>query len=86
MNAEMERAMNSESLGTRITENGALDQKIWAFKVLGAKWSFQKVLGAFLEGLEWLEGLGEKDRGLCKIWEVFRDFSGILEGLGPVCN
>jgi hypothetical protein len=28
MNARMERAMNSENLGARITENGALDQKI----------------------------------------------------------
>jgi hypothetical protein len=37
MNVEMERAMNSENLGTRITENGSLDRKIWALEVLGAK-------------------------------------------------
>jgi hypothetical protein len=47
MNAEMERVMNSEKLGARITANWALDQKIWAFEVLGAKWSFQEVLGHF---------------------------------------
>jgi hypothetical protein len=31
----------------------------------------------------------QKDRGLCKIWGIFWDFSGILEGLrglGPICN
>jgi hypothetical protein len=44
MNVIMERAMNSENLGARITENGALDQKICAFEVLGVKWSFQEVL------------------------------------------
>jgi hypothetical protein len=48
MNAGMERAMNSENLGARIMENGALYQKIWALKVLGAKQSFQEVLGHFL--------------------------------------
>jgi hypothetical protein len=47
MNAEMERAMNSESLGAIIAENGALVQKIWAFKVLGAKWSFKRFWGHF---------------------------------------
>jgi hypothetical protein len=44
MNVRMERAINSENLDARITENGALDQKIWAFEVLGVKWSFQEVL------------------------------------------
>jgi hypothetical protein len=45
MNAEMERAINYESLGARIMENKALDQKIWAFEILGAKLSFHEVLG-----------------------------------------
>jgi hypothetical protein len=36
MNARMERVMNYENLGTRIMENGALDQKVWLFEVLGA--------------------------------------------------
>jgi hypothetical protein len=40
MNAGMESAMKSENLGTRIVENGALNQKIWAFEVLGVKLSF----------------------------------------------
>jgi hypothetical protein len=47
MNPGVERALNSECLGIRITENGALDQKIWAFEVLRAKRSFQEVLGHF---------------------------------------
>jgi hypothetical protein len=38
MNARMERAMNSENLGAIITKNRALDHKIWAYEVLGAKW------------------------------------------------
>jgi hypothetical protein len=32
MNARIERAMNSESLGARIMGNGPLDQKIWALE------------------------------------------------------
>jgi hypothetical protein len=34
--------------------------------------------GAILEFLEWLEGLGVKDRGSCEIWEFFGDFCGFL--------
>jgi hypothetical protein len=37
MNAIIERSVNSENLGARITENGALDQKIWALEVLKGK-------------------------------------------------
>jgi hypothetical protein len=64
MNAGMERLMNSKNLGARNAENGALDQKIWALEVLGANWSFEEVLEAFLECLEWLEGLDAKRQGL----------------------
>jgi hypothetical protein len=32
--------------------------------------------------LEWLDGLGTIDRDSCEVWEIFGDFSGILEGLG----
>jgi hypothetical protein len=43
--------------------------------------------GAILEFLEWLEGLGVKDRGSCEIWEFFGDFLWIFgSGLGPICN
>jgi hypothetical protein len=45
--------------------------------------------GKWLESLEWLEGLGAKDRGSCKVWEFFRDFGGFfecLEWLGPTCK
>jgi hypothetical protein len=37
--------------------------------------------GVILEFLEWLEGFGAKDKGSCGVWEIFRDFCGILEGL-----
>jgi hypothetical protein len=34
--------------------------------------------------LEWLEGLGAEDRGSCEIWEFFKGFNGILEGLETI--
>jgi hypothetical protein len=40
MNARIERMMNSENLGARITENGALDGKIWALEALKGKTVF----------------------------------------------
>jgi hypothetical protein len=40
MNAGMERAMNSENVGTRIMENGAPDQKYGLWRLSGAKQSF----------------------------------------------
>jgi hypothetical protein len=67
-------------------KNRVLDRKIWAFEALWAKWPFQEILGAYLEFLEWLEGLGVKDKGLCKIWELFKGCCEILEGFGPICN
>jgi hypothetical protein len=43
MNARIERVMNSENLGARIMWNGALDQKIWLWKLSRVKWYFQEV-------------------------------------------
>jgi hypothetical protein len=40
MNARMERAMNFENLGARITENGVLDRKIWALEAFKGKMVF----------------------------------------------
>jgi hypothetical protein len=37
--------------------------------------------GVILEFLEWLDGLGAKDRVSCEIWGVFEDFCGILKCL-----
>jgi hypothetical protein len=51
MNARIGRVMNFENLGTRIMENKALDQKIWLWKLSGAKRSFYEVLGVFVEFL-----------------------------------
>jgi hypothetical protein len=36
--------------------------------------------GVILKFLEWLEGLGTKERGSYEIWGFFRDFCGILKG------
>jgi hypothetical protein len=52
--------MNFEHLGTRIMENGALDQKIWALEAFRGKIVFSGGSEAILEFLEWLEGLGTK--------------------------
>jgi hypothetical protein len=40
MNERIERATNSENLGTRITPKGALDQKIWALEACRDKTVF----------------------------------------------
>jgi hypothetical protein len=81
MNARIERVINSENLGARIMRNGALDQKIWALKACRGKTIFSGGSGVIMEFLEWLEGLGSKDRDSCKIWEFFRDFCGFFECL-----
>jgi hypothetical protein len=39
-------------------------EKIWMKEVLGAKWSFQKVLVVYLKFTECREGLGTKDRDI----------------------
>jgi hypothetical protein len=44
-------------------ENRVSVEKIWAFEVLGAKWSLQEVLGIYMEFTECLEGLGVKRQG-----------------------
>ncbi|WP_428028756.1 hypothetical protein, partial [Arcobacter sp.] len=39
-----------------------------------------------MEFLEWLEGLGAKDRGSCEVWDffgIFGEFLRYLEWLGP---
>jgi hypothetical protein len=41
------------------------------------------------EFLEWLVGLGAKDRGSCKFWGFFGDFVefwGVWSGLGSICK
>jgi hypothetical protein len=49
-------------------KNGALDQKICALEAFWGKTVFLGGSRVFLEFMEWLEGLGAKDRGSCKIW------------------
>jgi hypothetical protein len=72
--------MNSENLGVRIMQNGALDQKIWYLEVFSGKTVFSGGSEEFLQFLEWLEGIGAKYRTLAK----FGDFCGVLEGLERV--
>jgi hypothetical protein len=40
MNARIKIAMNSENLGERITQNRALDQKVWALGSFRGKIGF----------------------------------------------
>jgi hypothetical protein len=65
--------MNSENLGTRIMGNRALDRKIRALEALGAKWSFQEVLGQFWNCWSGWRVFEQKTGALAK----FGDFSGI---------
>jgi hypothetical protein len=50
---------------SRKMELGIKRYGLW--KLSGAKWSFQGGSRVILDFLEWLEGLGTKDRGSCKI-------------------
>jgi hypothetical protein len=67
MNAGMERATNSENLGAKIMENGALDQNIWALEAFRGKTVFLGGSRMVLELLEWLVGLGANNRSPCEI-------------------
>jgi hypothetical protein len=51
MNARIERAMNSDNLGTRIMESGAWNQKIWALEPFKSKMVLLGDSGAILEFL-----------------------------------
>jgi hypothetical protein len=66
--------MNSENLGTRIVENRALNQKIWALEAFRVKTVLSGGSRVILEFLEWLEGLGAKDRGSYEVLGIFQGF------------
>jgi hypothetical protein len=51
-----------------------LVQKIWALEAFRGKMVFSGGSGVIQEFLEWLEGLGAKDRGSCEFWRFFGDF------------
>jgi hypothetical protein len=73
MNARIERAMNSENLGARITENEALDQSIWTLEAFKGKIVFSGGSEEFQE--IWVTGT--KDRALAefgKFPEIFVEF------------
>jgi hypothetical protein len=84
MNTWIEWMMNSENLGARIMENRVLDRKLWALEAFKGKMVFLGDSGVILVFLEWMDGLGTKDRGFCEIWDFFRGFLCILGCLGVV--
>jgi hypothetical protein len=89
MNARIERAVNSENLGTIITENEVLDQKIWTLEAFGGKTVFSGVIWGNSGILEWLESLGVKARALAKFgnfWGIFVDFWSVWSALVPFCK
>jgi hypothetical protein len=64
------RERDSENFGVRIVRNGVMVGKIWTFEVLGAKWSFQVVLGGIfgtcrVYGGPWCERTG----AYAEIWQ-----------------
>jgi hypothetical protein len=63
---------------SRITENRAWNQKIWALEAFRGKIIFLGGFGVIQEFLEWLEGLDAIYRGLAK----FGYFCRFLECLG----
>jgi hypothetical protein len=69
MNERIEKAMNSENLGTRIMWNRALDRKIWALEACRGKTVFSGGSGVILEFFKWLEAFDAKDKGSCEIWD-----------------
>jgi hypothetical protein len=72
---------NYEIFGARITENGALDRKIWDLEDFKSKIDFLGRSGGIHGIFEWLEALVQKNRGSYKVWDFSRDFGGFLECL-----
>jgi hypothetical protein len=87
MNARTERMMNSENLGTGITENGALDRNISALEALKGKIIFSRGSGGIcgiLSGQKALRCL-EKFWGFLKCLERFRTYLYIFFGSRGPC-
>jgi hypothetical protein len=78
--------MNSENLGARITENGALDQKRWALEAFRGKVVFLGVFWSNSRILEWWKVLAQKTGALAKFGKFSRIFVDFWSGLGPFCN
>jgi hypothetical protein len=76
--------MNSEHLGTRITENGALDQKIWALEAFRGKMVFLEGSREYLWNFRVVEGFWHKRQGLLWSLENFQGFLWIFGVFGEV--
>jgi hypothetical protein len=71
---------NSENLGARNTENGALDQKIWALEALRGKIVFVGVFWFFLKFWSGWRVLAQKTGALAKFGIFLVNFWGICSG------
>jgi hypothetical protein len=78
--------MNSENLGTRIVENEAWNQKIWA---LEAFWGGNGLFRRFWSNSEILGVVGgswRKRQGLLQILGIFRDFLCKIVGIYQILD
>jgi hypothetical protein len=71
--------MNSENLGVKIAENGALDRKIWTLEAFGGEAIFLGDSRGICGILSGWKVLARKNRGSCGVWAFFW---GFLECLG----
>jgi hypothetical protein len=62
--------INSENLGARSVENGALDRKIMALEAFKGKMVLLGGSGGIC-GIEWLESFGAKEQGLLQSLRKF---------------
>jgi hypothetical protein len=76
--------MNSENLGTRIMENGALDQKIWALKAFRGKTVFLGCSRGYLWNFGVVGGFWHKRQGLLRSLKKFQGFLWIFGVLGVI--
>jgi hypothetical protein len=71
--------INSKNLGTRSTENGALDRKIRTLETLKGQRDISGGVWGYLWNFECLESFGAKEQGLLRSLGIFCGFLERLE-------
>jgi hypothetical protein len=84
MNARIERAMNFENLGARITENRALDQRDMALEAFKGKTVFSRGSWGYLWNFKVVGGFWHRRQGLLRCLESFWGFLWIFRVFGVV--
>jgi hypothetical protein len=78
MNAWIERMMNSENLGVKNVETGALDGKIWSLEAFNGKTVLLGDSRGYLWNFDWLESFGAKEQGLLWSLGISHGFFGVF--------